>query len=121
MLINIYKSISIRRLIGAAAAVVLLGCGATMVNSPGASHGSRYAPVNEAQRGGVIKYLNQGADSVIESRREDAYRQMYSACAGKYRIVGEGPRSEGGVVTPALGSLWASSYQYWYIQFNCER
>jgi hypothetical protein len=92
-----------------------------MVSKPGGGRSSsKYAPVNEQSRGGVVKYLNNGADAVIESRREDAYRQMYSECSGKYKIDAEGPREEGGVVTPISGgSYYSSSFQCWYIQFSC--
>lgn len=99
----------------------LLGCSATMVNSPGMARSlSPYAPVNEASRGGVVKYLNQGASSVVRQRRDDAYRQMYTACGGSYRINAEGPNAEGGVVIPIQGggAMWTQS-QYWYIQFSC--
>lgn len=99
--------------------IALSACSADMVSSPGAASSSPYAPINEASRFGVIKYLNQGADAVIRQRREDAYRQMYSACSGKYRIDAEGPNAEGGaVVQSRSGAFWAQS-QYWYIQFSC--
>ena len=96
-------------------------CSATMVNAPGASSASSpYAPVNEASRGGMIKYLNQGASYVVEQRREDAYKQMYTACRGTYRIDAEGPNAEGGAAIPIQGggAVWTQS-QYWYIQFSC--
>ena len=93
-----------------------------MVNNPGSSISSPYAPTNEASRGGVVKYLNQGADFVIKGGREDAYKQMYTACNGKYKIDAEGQKAEGGVVQ-AIGNttLLGSDFQYWYIQFSCER
>ena len=105
-------------------AVLVVGvssCSARMVNAPGQSSApSPYAPVNERSRGGVVRYLNQGLSPFIRSRREDAYRQMYEACSGTYRIDAEGPRSEGGIVEPIQGG--GASYsetQYWYIQFSC--
>ncbi|MEK9145263.1 MAG: hypothetical protein AAB339_06620, partial [Elusimicrobiota bacterium] len=63
------------------------GCRADMVIEPGRNSTSAYAPVNEAQRPGVIKYLNAGARSVKDARREDAYKKMHSACGGAYKIV----------------------------------
>lgn len=96
---------------------------ATMVSSPGGGgHASLYAPINEASRGGVIKYLNNGADFVIRSRREDAYLQMYNSCTGSYRIDNEGPQAEGGTVIALSSSVatWGS-YQYWYIQYSCTK
>lgn len=100
-------------------AVLALGCSASMVNPPGGATGSPNAPVNEAARPGLVKYLNQGAGSVIAARREDAYKQMHSACRGSYRIDAEGPRAEGGMVVPVgEGAVWSST-EYWYIQFSC--
>jgi len=101
---------------------ICAACTAQMVNAPGGMSDSPYAPVNEASRSGVIKYLNGGADAVIKSRREDAYKKMYDACNGKYRIDAEGPREEGGVVmgiSPS-SSVYANS-EYWYIQFSCVK
>ena len=98
---------------------VLSACAAQMVSSPGAQSSSPYAPVNEKSRGGVIKYLNGGADSVIEKRRNDAYKQMHTACNGKYRIDAEGQKEEGGVVTASGNSAFFSPSQYWHIQFSC--
>jgi len=82
--------------------------------------GSAYAPVNEQSRGGTIKYLNQGADFVIKNRRDDAYKQMYTDCDGKYKIDAEGSKSEGGYIvkTSATSSAWGDN-SYWYIQFSC--
>lgn len=99
-------------------ALMVVGCGADMVNSPGRS-GLAYGPVNEAQRSGVVRYLNQGADFVIQDRRQDAYAQMYKACDGRYRIDAEGPQVRGGYVVPAGGMLVAGTTEYWYIQFSC--
>jgi hypothetical protein len=105
--------------------VLLVGCGsATMVSSPGRS-GSAYAPVNEGQRPGVVKYLNQGADFVIQNRREDAYKQMYASCRGPYRIDAEGPQVDGQTAmmipgAPGVGSsVVVQNQEYWYIRFSC--
>lgn len=98
--------------------LLLAGCSAEMVNAPGAQ-GMAYAPVNEASRGGVIRYLNQGADSVIASRRQDAYKQMSGSCGGSYRIDAEGPQARGGYVVPAGNMLMMGTTEYWYIQFSC--
>jgi hypothetical protein len=88
-----------RTVLSGAAALLVAGCSASMVNSPGtSSEASPFAPVNEDTRPGVVKYLNNGADFVIQQRREDAYKQMYEACGGKYRIDGEGPQVQDGVV-----------------------
>jgi len=60
-----------------------------------------------------VKYLNQGADSVIRARRNDAYKKMWRACRGSYEIVSEGPRNEADPLV-VVGT-------YWYIYFKCVR
>jgi len=89
-----------------------------MVSKPGEN--SQYGPTNEKTRPGIVKYLNNGADFVIKQRREDAYKQMHAACNGKYKMLGEGPNSEGGTASSVGGAVFYDSYQYWYIQFQCE-
>jgi len=110
---------TVKALLAAAITVAgLTGCtSAEMVSSP--NSGSAYAPVNEGSRGGVVKYLNDGADFVRKQRRDDAYKQMHDACNGAYRIDTEGSNAEGGaVITSGSGAFWAQSH-YWYIQFSC--
>ncbi|MGE0171844.1 MAG: hypothetical protein AB7T49_03630 [Oligoflexales bacterium] len=101
-------------------AMICVSCTATMV-SP-STVDSAYAPVNSGTKTGIVKYLNQGADSVIKARREDAYKQMFDNCSGKYKIDAEGPRTEGGYVTAVSSSAatWGD-IQYWYIQFSCVK
>jgi hypothetical protein len=100
-------------------AILLSGCSADMVVRPGGGSASQYAPVNESSRPGIVKYLNEGAQSVKEARRQDAYKQMHNACGGDYKIVAEGPRAEGSAIVPAgYGAITADS-QYLYIQFEC--
>jgi hypothetical protein len=97
-----------------------LGCHAHMVATPGGDPSTPYAPVNERQRGGVIKYRNAGLPGIRRKRRENAYKQMYEACGGTYRIDAEGPRSAGGrIVSDALGGAEVQQYEDWYIQFSC--
>ncbi len=95
------------------------GCTSTMVVKPGKVSPSKYAPINESSRRGIIKYLNQGASPVITQRREDAYKKMYEACGGKYRIIAEGPRMEDGVILPAGNTMMYAQQQYVYIEFEC--
>jgi len=90
-----------------------------MVVNPGKATRSMYAPVNESSRRGIIKYLNQGAPSVIAQRREDAYRKMHQACGGRYRIIAEGPKVEGGAVVPVGNMMMYAPQQYIYIEFEC--
>jgi hypothetical protein len=99
---------------------LLQGCAATMVSNPGSAENVQYAPVNESERSGMVKYLNQGADFVIKGRRADAYKQMHEACKGSYKIDSEGPQSNGSVTAVAApGVAFTESNQYWYIRFSC--
>lgn len=82
--------------------------------------GSAYAPTNDSQRPGLVKYLNQGAEFVIKARREDAYKKMFESCDGKYKIVNEGQQADGGSMTPVGNSYMYSQFNYWYISFICE-
>lgn len=75
-------------------------CAANMVETRGASV---YGPTNE-RRGGRVKYLADGASFVVQSRREDAYQQMYRFCGGQYQIVREWNELGGQVTTG-----WANS------------
>jgi len=94
------------------------GCmSAQMVSSP--KSGSAYAPVNERARGGVVKYLNDGADFVRNQRRDDAYKQMHDACNGPYKIDAEGSSAEGGGVINTGGTSFWTQSNYWYIKFSC--
>lgn len=97
------------------------GCSASMVQRPGSLVSDPNAPVNEATRPGVIRYLNEGIGAVREKRRADAYAQMRKACAGPYRIDAEGPRMEGAVVVHDGDTSAILESQYWYIQFSCVR
>ncbi len=56
---------------------------------------------------------------MIESRREGAYKQMWTACGGKYKIVSEGPRAEGQAVTRIGNAYYDTRGDYWYITYQC--
>lgn len=69
-------------------AVALSGCmatdrGAEMVTP---SYSGQYAPINDS---GLIKYSLSGDQYAVEQRREDAYRQMWTRCNGRYRVLSE--------------------------------
>lgn len=100
--------------------LLLCACTASMVQKPGRLAADPNAPVNEAARPGVIKFLNEGIDTVRDKRRANAYAQMQKACDGPYRIDAEGPQLEGAVVIPGDVTTVVQS-QYWYIQFSCVR
>jgi len=71
-----------------------------MISSP--SRPSQYGPVNQSR--GTVEYLNAGASGIIASRRNSAYRQMFEACGGKYKIINEYPNKDN-----------------WYIDFECVK
>ncbi len=52
-------------------------------------------------------------------RREDAYRQMYKSCGGKYKIVKEDIRSEGGTINAVGNDYHYHRSEYVYIEFEC--
>ena len=97
----------------------LTGCTATMVSAPGKNTTSRYAPINETSRPGIIKYLNAGDSEVIQARREDAYKKMYKACNGKYKIINEGSQLKNGAIIPIGSGAYYSQSEYLYINFEC--
>lgn len=77
-------------------------------------------PVGSGPRGGIVRYLNQGAEFVRKARRDDAYRRMHEHCRGRYRIVSEGPEKGGEAVVAPLGDTWiAATTEYWSIKFEC--
>ncbi len=84
------------------------------------------APVNEATRPGVVRYLNEGASSIIKKRRQDAYNQMTKACRGPYAVDSESEKEEDGSttdITPTRSGVQANTYtsKYWYIAFHCVK
>lgn len=99
--------------------LVITSCTTAEIVHPVGGSASAYAPSNETQRPGMVKYLNQGVDFVIKSRREDAYKKMYESCGGSYKIVNEGPQAEGGAMVPVGNTYFYSQSNYWYISFQC--
>jgi len=100
-------------------AVLLCGCSASQVIKPGTTPTSEYAPENERARNGIVKYVSAGSDSVIKARRENAYKIMYESCGGKYKIVNESLKSEGGMISAYGSSAFYSDTQYVYIEYQC--
>jgi hypothetical protein len=69
------------------AAAALAACSATQVRTS-IPETSPYAPVND-RVDGEVSYLNAGAKTVRNARREDAYKKMHAHCGGAYEIVRE--------------------------------
>jgi hypothetical protein len=106
---------------GITMALLLTGCAAEMVNFRNPS--SQYAPLNET-RGGTIKYQLNDVSENITMMREDAYKQMYQACEGPYKIVREyeGNRETVGSVIPvgSIALVNSGRIPYQFIEFECE-
>ncbi len=107
------------------AAIVLSGCSASMVTPPGTGVQMANAPINEANRPGVIRYLNEGAATIRKKRRQDAYNQMQKACGGPYAIDSESEKVDGSTtsIEPTQRGVDAttSTSKYWYIAFHCVK
>jgi hypothetical protein len=91
---------------------------------------SSFRPVNEGQGPGLVTYRLGRMDLFNRSQREDAYRQMFEQCSGKYRIDKEWTDAvqevAGGYIggtngTPGSAFLSTDQTQYIHIQFSCVR
>lgn len=108
---------------------------------------SAFGPINESQ-GGRVKYMLGGADFVLKARREDAYKQMYHQCSGRYSITREwdedgetvtssyatangtssvrgygnasGFSAKGSTSVVGTGVAFSAVQQYRVIDFSCE-
>ena len=67
----------------------IAGCNTTELLMPPGGNQSTYAPVNEATRPGLIRYVWSNDQDTERARRMDAYERMWHACDGKYRILDE--------------------------------
>ena len=69
----------------------------------------------EGTRWGVVKYLNGGADAVIQSRKDDAKKQMKEFCApSNYRVIETSEKSE-----LAFYQASGGSFNYLHLKFEC--
>ena len=112
----------VRQLNLVALAMGLAGCNTTqLLMAPGGSQ-SAYAPVNEATRPGLIRYVWSDDQDTERARRLDAYERMWHACDGKYRILDEEARTEPtGVLSTPNGNGHVATITHWYIEFECVR
>lgn len=93
-----------------------------MVQSPGNQNQSKYAAVNEAERSGTVRYLNDGAGFIVKARKNKAQKKMWEACSGKYEIIQEGERQSGAVATSLTATTAiATPMNYWYVEFRCVK
>lgn len=91
--------------------LILCGCTtATLVTSSGDLGGVQSGP-----RWGIVKYLNQGADQVIDARKKDARRIMTEFCMPfRYKVVETGNQSSWAAFQGSGGSM-----DYLHIKFIC--
>ena len=101
--------------------ITMMGCSAKMVVQPGGRGTPMYAPMNEDQRPGIIKYSNDGIGSLLRRRREDAYRQMSGACSGRYKILDETVGTQDTVSTDKKGDTTLSNSEFVFIKFECVK
>ena len=102
-------------------ALVLLvssACSASMVRRPGVEQ-SKYGPRTPQVRPGVVSYRNAGAQGITAARRENAYRQMYSACDGSYEIDSETSQADGAFARRVGNSVFIRSTSLTSIHFHC--
>lgn len=101
-----------------------VGCSTTVLVAPPGKPGAvPYAPLNEKERPGIMKYYNEGSESTVRQRRNEAYKQMYTLCGGCYEIVWEGPIDEA-VPDSAIHGRYAAvdrPQEYLYIKFRCVK
>ena len=101
-------------------AILCSGCAAHMMET----HGDRIQLLKTGQekpgKGGVIRYLNTGADSGKRARRADAEKQMQKFRGGLFTITAEGPRSKFGAAMPIGNSASFEVDQYTYVAFECK-
>lgn len=88
--------------------LILSGCASQF-------HERIYSP----QRGGTVKYLNQGADFVVRHRAQDAERKMASFCSGEYQVTRESDSEELSGLVASQYMLLPVSSNYVFISFKC--
>ncbi len=91
--------------------IIFISCTtASMVTSSGDLGG-----IQDGPRWGVVKYLNQGADFVINDRKADARKKMRDFCyPDNYRVVQTSTQNEWMTYQGSGGS-----FGYLYIKFEC--
>jgi hypothetical protein len=94
--------------------VVATSCSASIVTSS-----DKLGGVQDGPRWGIVKYLNQGADAVIDARAADARKQMQKFCAPiQYRVTATSERDSSFFLL-LEGTGGGGSSSYLYIRFEC--
>lgn len=98
------------------------GCSAKVEHLPGSIETSKYAPVNAQEQYGMVSYRNAGISAVREARRENAYKEMYNTCNGKYKIINESNQNDGAVfISNNNGGGFMKNTNRIYIKFICVK
>jgi hypothetical protein len=90
------------------------GCSASIVVSSDTLGG-----VQEGPRWGIVKYLNQGADSVIEARASNAREKMAQYCSPLNYKVTATSEKDSSMFLLLEGSGGGGTTSYLYIRFEC--
>ena len=90
---------------------IFAGCKAVAdsVRLPYRPSSNQFAPSSEPVSIGIIRYQLSSDRELEAARRDDAYKQMYSACSGPYRIVKENMQRGG---FPVRGNIQ-------YLEYEC--
>lgn len=80
------------------------------------------SPAGRAAGQRILRFDNQGDQTVRDARRRDADRRMADSCAGNYVVGAEGPQAQNGMVSLRSDPTkpWGQT-EYWYIQYICLR
>ncbi len=93
---------------------LLMACGATMVTGS-----SDLGGIQDGPKWGVVRYLNQGIQSVVDARKADARRQMADYCRPTQYRVTETNEKDKWEVYISEGWGGGGSMSYMYIRFEC--
>lgn len=97
------------------------GCKAHMIETHGANLQLARRGLVQPPKGGAIKYLVTGSESMKKARKADAEKQMRSYCGGDYTVSAEGSRKEVGNAVPVGDKSSLDVGQFHYIAFECAK
>lgn len=94
---------------------------ATIVKEPGTSSiPSEYAPLNKQDDlYGIVSYLDEGAQSVRDARRENAFKKMYESCEGKYLLLEEGNSESNPMFSTYGNTTFTTTSTTVFLKFEC--
>jgi hypothetical protein len=74
-----------------------------------ASCSAKFVHKDYKNKRGVVSFMNEGASSVIDARREDAEKKMASFCKGNYEILAETSKDQYAGTVASMNSQTSSS------------